>query len=410
MPRCSVEGILRVIIDLVDEEYRRERGASLTEHPSWNPEEPQALSLGNEGLSFDSVQLLTAAGAVNAFFRLHETGVEDYLLRRRTLEQWAQIVAHALSEGTSGVTFRTSGSTGTPKQIGHSWESLEQEIAFLARLFAGRRRVLATVPSHHIYGFLFTVLLPQALEAEVKRYRWQELGSLSGEAEPGDLIVSQPTLWRYLATSVGSWGEDLRGVSSTAPLPAQTMEAHYRLGMLRLTEVYGSTETGGVGYREEPDGAFALFPYLRKAPAGATHAAGGVGGGDGGAELLRENRQGESEPVELLDNLEWVDERHFRPRGRRDRVVQIGGVNVDLSTVEQEIAAHPAVGEVVVRANSDSREGRLKAFIVPVAEVSAEELEDLCRRRLEPAHRPLSFTFGQALPRNSLGKITDWPV
>ena len=33
----------------------------------------------------------------------------------------------------------------------------------LARLVPGRRRILSAVPAHHIYGFLFSVLLPQDL-------------------------------------------------------------------------------------------------------------------------------------------------------------------------------------------------------------------------------------------------------
>ncbi|MFP4330314.1 MAG: AMP-binding protein [Spirochaetaceae bacterium] len=398
MRPLSREAVLPVVVDLIDGEYRRERGSSLLEHPSWSADSPDNLSLGTDGLSLDSLSLLSTAGVVNEFWKLHEAGVEEYLLRRRRVGEWVDIVIHALEAGTTGVTFRSSGSTGSPKPVSRSWERLEQELRFLTSLFSSRRRLLATVPAHHIYGFIFTVLLPAALEIEVVRYRWEELGALASQARPGDLIVSHPTLWRYLASTVGSWVGEVWGVSSTAALPAETMQTHYDRGLDRFVEVYGSTETGGVGYRQRPQAPFELFSYLRRPSTGES------------ATLERQLPAEQWEQVTLLDHLDWVDERRFRPLGRADRVVQVGGVNVDLRRVEEQIAAHPGVREVAVRVNSESREGRLKALIVPAGELTTEEIETFCRERLEPAARPLSFTFAEALPRNPMGKPADWTV
>lgn len=42
----------------------------------------------------------------------------------------------------------------------HTLAAPLQETDELAKLFAGRRRILVAVPCHHIYGFLFSVLLP----------------------------------------------------------------------------------------------------------------------------------------------------------------------------------------------------------------------------------------------------------
>ncbi|MFW6249629.1 MAG: hypothetical protein ACOC47_00885, partial [Alkalispirochaetaceae bacterium] len=66
----SRRGISRVIIDLLDQEHRSSRGETLRAHSSWDPESPEELSLGERGLSYDSMELLTAAGVVNEFFHL----------------------------------------------------------------------------------------------------------------------------------------------------------------------------------------------------------------------------------------------------------------------------------------------------------------------------------------------------
>ncbi|NBF41962.1 MAG: AMP-binding protein [Spirochaetes bacterium] len=346
---------------------------------------------------------------MNEFFHLHETGVEDMLLRKRTLNEWAEIVRTALAEGVSGVTFYTSGTVGPPKRITHSWASIEQEIDFLSDVFAGRRRVISTVPAHHIYGFLFTVLLPEHMGVPVMSFTWEELGELSARVCAGDLVVSHPTLWRYLSRSAGHWPGGVWGTSSTAPLPADIHRALTAGGLERLWEIYGSTETAGVGLRDRPDAPFELFPYL---------SAGDPRAGDA------------AWTEELPDRLEWVDGRHFFPRGRVDRVVQVGGENVSLEHVEDVLGGIPGVEQAIVRTTEVDGEPRLKAFLVigvaaPTASgahapsggqapgsgveaPSREAVAGYARQHLRAVERPVSVTFGEAVPRNAMGKITDW--
>ncbi|MFP4302010.1 MAG: AMP-binding protein [Spirochaetaceae bacterium] len=354
------------------------------------------------------MELLTAAGVVNEFFHLHESGAEEYLLRRRKVGDWAEIVEHALNEGVSSVTFRTSGSSGSPKRVTHGWDMVLQETGFLAELLKCRNRVVSTVPAHHIYGFLFTVLLPELVEIPVLPLSWEGIGTLSGSLKLKDLVVSHPTLWHYLYRSLGEWPASIWGVSSTAPLPEELHQGLYDSGVDRLLEVYGSTETGGVGFRERPGEPFTLFPYYRRPP-GAESA----GGGDEESQLERLSPGGTGwQRVEIMDTFSWFDERRFLPVGRKDRVVQVGGENVSLTRVEAVIAEDPEVEAVSVRLGGAGPEARLKAFVVPVpgSNLEVERLSELCRMRLRPVERPRSFTIDDELPRNPLGKVVDWPV
>jgi 4-coumarate--CoA ligase (photoactive yellow protein activation family) len=396
MIELSAAAITRIIRDLLDETIGEVRGRRLHDEPGFDERDPGAFSLAEDGAGLDSLEMLTAAGAVNEFFRIHETGIEDLLLRRRRLSEWAEIVAEALAEGVSGLTFRTSGTTGVKKRVGHPWPDLEQEIDFLAGVFRTRSRVISTVPAHHIYGFLFTVMLPGRLEAPVEPVRWDALGSLGRRVAPGDLIVAHPTLWRYLSRTVSSWPKNVWGTSSTAPLPPDVHRAVRAAGLERLVEIYGSTETAGVGLRDDPEDPLELFPFFSRHESG----------------LLRRLPGGGERADELRDMLEWVDDRHFVPRGRVDRVVQVGGENVDLAHVEDVLSSMPGVDRAYARPTEVDGEPRVKAFVVPVAgeQVAAtpDAVAGFARNRLRSVERPVSITIGEAAPTNELGKIVDW--
>ena len=64
------------------------------------------------GLSLDSLTRLQLAAAVANFFRLHESELEDELLRRRSVSEWANTVMRGWAEGSKRLTFLTSGTTG----------------------------------------------------------------------------------------------------------------------------------------------------------------------------------------------------------------------------------------------------------------------------------------------------------
>src|SRR5438067_8507290 len=150
--------LLRFVADLVAAELAALRHEPLVGNDDWT----EALSLEHD-LALDSLELLHVAGALSGALQMHHSGVEDSLLMRRTLGDWVGIAAVALAHFDAALTFGSSGSTGQPKRCSHALATLEQEAQVLGMLFPERRRLLAAVPSHHIYGFLFTQLLPRHL-------------------------------------------------------------------------------------------------------------------------------------------------------------------------------------------------------------------------------------------------------
>ena len=67
------------------------------------------------------------------------------------------------------ITFLTSGSTGMPKQCPHTSEMIWEETRGVAPLFKGVKRIVSLVPTNHLYGFTFTVILPHTLNVPVIR-------------------------------------------------------------------------------------------------------------------------------------------------------------------------------------------------------------------------------------------------
>lgn len=393
----------RTIADLVAGELARMRRSSAGLPP---PPWPESLRL-DQGLGADSLELLNLATALAEFIQLHRAGIEDALLARRTLGDWVNLAEAGLAHHDAELTFRTSGSSGVPKACAHAVRDLDEEVETLASLFAGTTRVLHAVPAHHIYGFLFTVLLPQRLglaEDAVVDVRGHSPATLAGAVRDGDLVIGHPAFWAAVARAVPALPAGARGVTSTAPCPDDVSEAVERTGLCALFHIYGASETAGIGWRASHREPYELFPYW--------HA------DDAAPDTLRRDRMDQASGLPktfpLPDAIEWLSPSRFRVRARRDGAVQVGGINVFPAHVADVIRQHPGVAEVAVRLMRPEEGTRLKAFIVPAQGTDAAQLELQLRpwlaERLTAPERPQALRLGETLPRAATGKLADWDV
>lgn len=397
-PWWEPRGVLRrFVIDLLADEMARHRRAAVPHASMWADYLRLDLDLGA-----DSLELMTLATALAESVHLHESGIEDYLLARRTLGEWVDITATGLARYSERLTFRTSGSSGTPKPCVHALATLQQETRHLATLLPERKRVLCAVPAHHIYGFLFSVLLPARLglcAEDVIDLRSSTPAWLVRGAQPGDLVIGFPDFWHAVGRTVPELPPGVVGVTSCAPCPDDVSQQVQDAGIERLVHVYGASETGGVGARDSHRKPYTLFPYWQV---------------EGGHRLVRQMPDGGQHVSWVQDRLELTGESLFRVGPRLDHGVQVGGINVFPARVRAVLKTHPAVDDVAVRLMRPEEGARLKAFVVPKPGWERNdilrELRALAERELTTTERPKAWRLGERLPTTPAGKLADWDL
>jgi len=429
----------RVVADLLAAEMALMRPGVRFPAQPWTLETDLRADLGA-----DSLDLMALASVLETVLHLGRPTAEfeGALLADTRLCAWLAQARAGLDAGGGVLTFRTSGSSGAPKPCTHALAALWQETAALESLFPGRRRIVSLVPSHHIYGFLFTVLLPRRLGLsahDVLDLRGFAPGALARQLRPGDLVVGFPDFWRGFADAGvvapsdsatapderASALQDVVGVSSTAPCPDAVARGAVDAGLARLVQVYGSSETAGVGWRDSPDVDYTLLPYWSRAHEGdhpnGEHAKGEYpkGAHPKGEHLARSMADGQRRTYPLQDRLDWSGANRFRPAGRVDQAVQVGGVNVFPAYVADVLKLHPQVADASVRLMRADEGHRLKAFVVarapapqptPELEALRAQLHAWLGERLSAAECPAAISFGPALPRGASGKLADWII
>lgn len=395
--------VRRLCIDLIASEQDRlirERRLSARQHIArvldGGRDLRVSVEIGEEDLGLDSLARLDVVGAVCRFFCLDDSGTEDLLLVHRDLDDWVRIVDAHIERLGDGIRigFETSGSTGTPKRVLHDARDLDAEVAEVLRTVvvgpSPLARVLSAVPPRHIYGFLWSVLLPERAGVEVLELHRSTGAALFRHCRPGDLVIGTPFTWERAAQSGGRVPSGITGVTSAAPSTAATWGGARRMGLDRLVEVYGSTETGGIGWREAPDLPFQLSDRVERC-----------------GQALRRRSCGTR--LALQDRLEWRGQDRFVVAGRLDDVVQVAGTNVSTAKVAEVLGTVSGVAEVAVRLDGS----RLRALVVPEApdgpiDMLEDSLRALAMTALDPPARPDRYQFAPALPRTPIGKLADW--
>jgi 4-coumarate--CoA ligase (photoactive yellow protein activation family) len=358
--------------------------------PSWRAvdEWSEDMLIGEEGLGLDSLEQLGALGALAETF-----GLDDAPLGKRAPQKvgdWIDWIMAGHEADDGRITVRTSGSTGAARPCVHALGALLDEAAYLANRFADRKRVIAMVPANHLYGMIWTALLPSALGIPVIA---RPLGTAL-ELVAGDLVVAVPDQWRAMSRMTWRFPNDIVGVSSAGMLDGLVANDLLEARLSRMIDVYGSSETGAIAIRQVPDTMYELLPRWKLVPRG-----------DHDWDLL----DGSGARTEMPDIIERAGERWLRPVGRRDGAVKVAGLNVWPNHVAGVLRRANGVADVAVRLHTN---GRLKAFIVPEAGLETDDLasrlDRFVRQNLKDHERPKSFRFGSVLPRNAMGKLEDW--
>jgi acyl-coenzyme A synthetase/AMP-(fatty) acid ligase/3-hydroxymyristoyl/3-hydroxydecanoyl-(acyl carrier protein) dehydratase len=334
----------------------------------------------------------------------------------RAVTAGAAPAMRVLDGAFEALVVHTSGSTGAPQAIPKRLSQMSSEVDVLEAMFGDMlgadAAVAATVSHQHIYGLLFKVLWPlcagRPVVADSVAYP-EELAALL--AERPSLLVSSPAHLKRLPQLAG-WQDaraQLRAVfSSGGPLPEDAAFACADLLGKAPVEVYGSSETGGVAWRQRTRAdsvAWAAFPNVEWRLE------------EEGALAVRSAHLADDNWLQLADRAEATDDGRFELRGRADRIVKLEEKRISLDALEAALRASPLVGEARLMLDDSAARSCLAAFVVLSVEGRAQlqaagklalnrSLRALLAASAEAVALPRRWRYLDQLPVNAQGKTT----
>ncbi|MDB5767292.1 MAG: Acyl-coenzyme synthetase/AMP-(fatty) acid ligase [Collimonas fungivorans] len=324
---------------------------------------------------------------------------------------------NALPPDFPGLVIYTSGSTGEPQAVPKFLSQLAAEVASLEHLFGGRMDaadIVATVSHQHIYGLLFKVLWPLAAGRVIHARQLEYLEEFQPLNGKQIILVSSPAHLKRLPVAFSQdQAAAIRVIfSSGGPLPPEVAAAAGQaLGSIPV-EVYGSSETGGVAWRQRLAGADDSWQAM---PAVAWR----VAANDEVLEI-RSPHLPDAGWHALADQVQAVDHQRFRLKGRVDRIVKVEEKRISLDALERRLKAIALVTDALVMLVEQpelQQRQRIAAFVVLSAagsEILAAQgklalnrlLRDGIAHAVEAIALPRSWRYLDALPVNAQGKTT----
>ncbi len=377
--------------------------------------------------------------------RWHAAGVETGAARSGSAIQMERLTQDASDESPGvavspedlAVVIFTSGTTDEPKGVRLSHFNLVANTMqirhWVPDVQFGGETLLCVLPFTHGYGMTAAMNLPIALGATMVLLPVFELEQVLDHIKryKPTLFPGVPTIYMALnnAPNVGSYGlSSIRAcISGAAPLPVEVQEKFEKLTKGRLVEGYGLTETSPAthvnpfGSSRKPGSIGVPLPNTdakildlitgEVLPPGKVgelavkgpQVMGGYWDGDDGSESSLKDGWLHTGDVAVMDR-----DGFFQIVSRKRDTIMAGEYSVFPRDVEEVLYENTKVMEVAVVGVTSAEGGqKVKAFVVPRpgANLSAEELLELCRKRLEPYAVPWQIEFRPELPKSFVGKV-----
>ncbi|MES2605829.1 MAG: AMP-binding protein [Pseudomonadota bacterium] len=319
------------------------------------------------------------------------------------------------SDKAPAILLFTSGSSGTPQKVEKHFFQLEAELAALEAMWGAKVEgtVFASMVSHHhMFGLPFGVLWPLLRGSPFWTTKIQYAETLERLAsEHAVTLIASPVQldnlhdgldWNLLCVRVKQI------FSAGAPLSLAAADYCRQHFGHAVTEIYGSTETGAVAWRAQPEQTlWQGLPGVRVRQ-------------DQGAAQLSINSPSITTATDhwltVADTGSVHADGRFELLGRSDQIVKVGGKRISLVALDTALARHPWVKQVrtVVLA---ARKHRLGAVISLSADGNQQLVDtgrstviQLLRSQLEHdfdrVALPRYWRFVSKLPINTEGKTT----
>ena len=262
-----------------------------------------------------------------------------------------------IADETSIIMY-TSGSTGKPKEVRQRLTEFENDNRFILSKWGDeflKRKLSSTVNQHHIYGLLFSILLPFTAGVPFRRKRIEFPEELEKLIDTEYMLITVPAFLKRAVEMEKPGSLCLRNpwifTSGGAVDPETARKTHEILGFWPL-EVYGSTETSGIAWRQSVNG-MEWTPFdnaqVNKNPDGCL--------------VIRSPYIKDPAGFETADMAEILEDGRFLLKGRIDSVVKIEEKRISLPEIESRILQSWLVADVCAIALEDRRQYLAAAMV-----------------------------------------------
>lgn len=275
----------------------------------------------------------------------------------------------AIDGETTRIFLFTSGSTGKPKAVPQRMKEFEEDNAFIISKWGREfteRKLITTVSQHHIYGFLFGISLPFTLGCPFRRNRVEFPEEFEKLTDVSYILIATPAFLKRTVEVEDNLA--MKNVwiftSGGAVTPELAVQTEKVFGFCPL-EVYGSTETSGIAYRQQNKDQLVWTPFDNAK----------IWLGDDGCIRIISPYIKNPEGFATADLAEIFEDGRFLLKGRSDSIVKIEEKRISMTEVENRLIETGLVADVKVVALSNDVRQYLAAALV-LNEKGREQFKD----------------------------------
>ena len=309
------------------------------------------------------------------------------------------------------LTLFTSGSTGTPKKISRTLKQLMNEIEILELLFHSQIEhslIYSTVSHQHIYGLLFYILWPMCAGRTIcfSALNYPKSIESAIQSTPSVTLISSPALLARMNNKKITV-KQLTIFSSGGLLKKQDALKVYQSTGTFPIEVLGSTETSGVGFRQQNDSAadssWIPLPKVKiqidsntqclKVQSPFFEGKNGFVMGD----KVKINQDGTFQLLERADRIAKIEEKRVSLVEIEEKLKQYALINDAYAIPMESNRQYIAVVIVLRQEGKDILNEKGKIFL-------NEELKNLMSQYFDRILLPKRFRYIDEIPVNQQGK------
>lgn len=301
----------------------------------------------------------------------------------------------------------TSGTTGKPVGAFKTKENLDQDIEALVKVLKkySPKRIISTVPFIHIYGILTSILLPYALDIDLFFKKHFLPHDLLEAIQPNSVVVTTPLYIKSLLRLGETKNlKDVLFISSTASLDAKSAADFIKKFNINLIQLFGSTETGSISYKEQNETLWRTFESVHVSANEDNLLK--ISSPFVSQVLYEDGLKKTGGVIQSFDYVTFSEDR-FKIIGRNSQIFKVAGKRFSSLHIEEILESMDRVkkASVVIKYNKNElKDESLEIYLESSEEISLKEVNQILKKKIGNIKFPISLKVVTKIPTTALGK------